>query len=60
VLTILISAATRQNKTEEELKGLVYSLTPKIQSGHEPWYKQPAILGIVILLATIVLNVIFW
>ncbi len=59
-LTIAISLATKRNKTEGELKGLVYSLTPKIKSGDEPWFKQPAILGIVILAATIVLNIIFW
>jgi SSS family solute:Na+ symporter len=60
VLTILISLATKRNKTDEELKGLVYSMTPKIKSGDEPWYKQPAILGIVILAATVILNIIFW
>jgi SSS family solute:Na+ symporter len=60
LLTIVISLATKRNKTEEELKGLVYSLTPKIKSGDEPWFKQPAILGAVIMVATIVLNVIFW
>jgi SSS family solute:Na+ symporter len=55
-----ISLATERNKTEEELKGLVYSLTPKIKAGDEPWFKQPALLGIVILAATVVLNIIFW
>jgi len=60
LLTILISLATRSNKTEEELKGLVYSLTPKIKSGHEPFLKQPAVLGILILAGTLVLNLIFW
>lgn len=60
LLTIVISLATSSNKTEEELKGLVYSLTPKIKSGDEPWHKQPAILGAVILAVTIVLNIIFW
>jgi len=59
-LTIVISLATRRNKTEEELKGLVYSLTPKIKSAVEPWFKQPVILGCVILAATLVLNLIFW
>jgi SSS family solute:Na+ symporter len=59
-LTILISLATKPNKTEAELKGLVYSLTPKIKSGDEPWYKQPAILGALILAATVILNIIFW
>jgi len=60
VLTIVISLATRPNRTEEDLKGLVYSLTPKIKSTDEPWFKQPAVLGVIILVATVILNVIFW
>jgi SSS family solute:Na+ symporter len=59
-LTILISLATRRNKSDAELKGLVYSLTPKIKSGDEPWYKQPATLGVIVLIATVILNLIFW
>jgi SSS family solute:Na+ symporter len=60
VLTIVISLATRREKSDEELKGLVYSLTPKIKSADEPWYQQPATLGVIILAVTVVLNVIFW
>jgi SSS family solute:Na+ symporter len=59
-LTILISVLTPKVKTDEELKGLVYSLTPKIKDHDLPWYKQPAILGVVVLLATVILNIIFW
>jgi SSS family solute:Na+ symporter len=60
VLTILISLATRRTKTDEELKGLVYALTPKPEAEHEPWYKQPVTVGILVLAATILLNIIFW
>jgi SSS family solute:Na+ symporter len=60
VLTIVVSLCTARNKTEEELKGLVYSLTPKLKATDEPWFKQPAILGIVILAVTVLLNIIFW
>jgi SSS family solute:Na+ symporter len=60
VLTILISLATKRNKTDEELKGLVYSLTPKPKSENEPWYKQPVTVGIIVLAITVVLNIIFW
>ena len=59
-LTILISLATAQNKTDAELKGLVYSLTPKPETEHEPWFKQPVTVGILVLIATAVLNLIFW
>jgi solute:Na+ symporter, SSS family len=60
LVTIVISLATAQNKTDTELTGLVYSLTPKPKSENEPWYKQPVTLGIIVMLATIVLNIIFW
>jgi SSS family solute:Na+ symporter len=60
LVTILVSLATKPNHTDEELKGLVYSLTPKPEADKEPWYKQPVTLGILILIATVVLNVIFW
>jgi SSS family solute:Na+ symporter len=59
-LTILISLATRRTKTDQELTGLVYSLTPKPKSENEPWYKQPVTLGIIILATTILLNILFW
>ena len=60
VLTIVISLATARNKTDEELKGLVYSLTPKPKSENEPWYQQPVTLGVIVLAVTILLNIIFW
>ncbi len=60
VLTIVISLATRRNKTDEELKGLVYALTPKPETAHEPWYKRPVTVGILVLAVTIILNIIFW
>ncbi len=59
VLTVLISLVTARNKTDEELTGLVYSLTPKRESEGEPWYMQPVTLGILVLLATAALNLIF-
>ena len=57
--TLIISVVTPQLKTEEQLKGLVYSLTPKIKDHDLPWYKQPAVLGVIVILATVVLNIIF-
>jgi SSS family solute:Na+ symporter len=58
-VTVFISLITPKLKTDEELKGLVYSLTPKIKDKDIPWYKQPAILGGIVLAATLVLNIIF-
>ncbi|MDB6110891.1 MAG: sodium solute transporter superfamily, partial [Pedosphaera sp.] len=60
VLTIIVSLATRRTKTDQELVGLVYSLTPKPKRENEPWYQQPVTLGILILVATLILNIIFW
>jgi SSS family solute:Na+ symporter len=59
LLTIAISLATRRTKTDEELTGLVYSLTPKPKSENEPWFMQPVTLGILILVVTLILNIIF-
>ena len=58
-LTFLISLATRRTKSDAELAGLVYSLTPRPKAADEPWYQRPVTLGIIILAATLVLNLIF-
>ena len=60
VVTILLSYATKRNKSDDELKGLVYSLTPRIKQENVPWYSQPATLGIIVLAIALVLNIIFW
>jgi SSS family solute:Na+ symporter len=59
VVTILVSVATKP-RNEEELKGLVYSLTPRQQQENVAWYKRPAFLGICVLAGTAILNIIFW
>ena len=58
IVTIAVSLVTRP-KPQEELAGLVYSLTPKIVRENGPWYMRPVVLGVIILTATIVLNLIF-
>jgi len=60
VITIVVSMLTSRNKTDADLRGLVYSLTPKVKEQGVPWFKQPAVLGAVVLLAALVLNLIFW
>ncbi|HTZ21794.1 MAG TPA: sodium:solute symporter family protein [Opitutaceae bacterium] len=60
VATIAISLATRRKKTDEELTGLVYSLTPKIKEHDIAWWKKPAVLGIIVLAASFGLNLLFW
>jgi SSS family solute:Na+ symporter len=60
LLTVGISLATQRTKTDEELKGLVYSLTPKLGDGDEPWLLRPAVMGSILLACCVVLNLIFF
>ena len=59
VVTILVSLITRK-RDEKELAGLVYSLTERPKEVQLPWYQRPAILGVIVLVMTLVLNIIFW
>jgi SSS family solute:Na+ symporter len=59
-LTLVISLATKSQKTDAELKGLVYSLTPKIVDNNIPVYQRPAVVGILLLIICVILNIIFW
>ena len=58
--TIAISLVTRHAKSDDELRGLVYSLTPRLTDHEMLWYKRPASLAVVVLGLTVVLNIIFW
>lgn len=57
--TILVSLVTKP-KPDEELRGLVYSLTPKPPKEKQPWYMSVTPLGIILLIITIILNLIFF
>jgi len=60
VLTLTLSLATKRTKTDEELKGLVYSLTPKLVDEEKSWFLRPAFLGCVLLAVCVVMNFLFW
>jgi SSS family solute:Na+ symporter len=68
VVDILVSAAVTMVTTprkESELRGLVYSLTPKkdFHDEHEgelPWWQKPNILAGIALAMVIGLNLLFW
>ena len=60
VLTAGISLLGRRTKTDEELKGLVYSLTPKVVAENQSFYQSPAFLGTLLLIGCVILNIIFW
>lgn len=57
--TIFVSLATKP-KPDEELKGLVYSLTEKPKYTTDKWYMRIVPLAIILLTITIILNIIFF
>jgi SSS family solute:Na+ symporter len=59
-LTLVISLATQRTRSDEELKGLVYSLTPKIKDTEQHFLQRPAVLGVILLICCVILNFIFW
>ena len=59
VVTIVISLLTRPRE-DKELVGLVYSLTPKPEEEHHAWWGRPAVLAVIVLVATAVLNLVFY
>jgi SSS family solute:Na+ symporter len=59
VLTILISLGT-EPRPEEELRGLVYSLTPRPKDEVVAWYQKPASLAMIVGVLLVGLNLIFW
>jgi len=59
LLTIGTSLVTRRTKTDQELNGLVYSLTPRPREQGGAWYTRPAWLGALVLAATVALNLLF-
>jgi SSS family solute:Na+ symporter len=60
VATVVISVVTTHEKSDDDLRGLVYSLTPRQTDEGLAWYQRPATLGVVVLTLTLALNVIFW
>ena len=59
-VTVGLSLATKQKKTDAELKGLVYSLTPKVKEETVPWYQRSTTLAIFVLAIAAVLTILFW
>jgi SSS family solute:Na+ symporter len=60
ILTFVITLLTKKLKTDDELKGLVYSLTPRVKDDSKYWYQKPAFMAIIVGAITIVLSIIFW
>jgi solute:Na+ symporter, SSS family len=60
IVTLFVSLATTRTKTDDQLRGLVYSLTPKIKEHETHFLARPAVLGVIIIGLTLVLSIIFW
>ena len=59
VVTIVVSLVTRP-RPDEELRGLVYSLTPKPDDRTEVWYERPSVLAAIVLAIALLLNITFF
>ena len=60
ILTVGLTFATKQKKSDEELKGLVYSLTPRENVYVAEWYNKPVVLASIVGIVCIVLTILFW
>jgi len=58
-VTVLVSLASRP-KPEEELRNLVYGLTPVPGEGHLPLYKRPVFWAALVAVVFAALNIVFW
>lgn len=57
--TIAVSLLTKP-KHADELKGLVYSLTVKPTYHQDKWYRRVILPGLILIIITIILNIIFF
>src|SRR5205823_12096674 len=60
LITVFVSFATKRRKTDEELTGRVYSLTPRISEENIAWYKRTNTLAIFVLVLFVILSILFW
>jgi SSS family solute:Na+ symporter len=61
LVTFVISLFTKQLKSKDDLKGLVYSLTPRIKDEPGvPWFEKPVVLAVVVGAISIVLTIFLW
>ncbi|MGO9269349.1 MAG: sodium:solute symporter family protein [Terriglobia bacterium] len=59
VVTVVVTLMTKP-RPESELVGLVYSLTPRPELAHLPWYQRPGMIALGVLGLCLILNIIFW
>jgi SSS family solute:Na+ symporter len=60
-VTVGLTFMTKQTKSDDELRGLVYSLTPReLSDKHLPWHERPAGLAILVFVICLILTIMFW
>ena len=59
IVTVVVSLLT-QRKTDAELTGLVYGLTPIPSVGNVPLYEKPLFWAAIVIVIFFILNIIFW
>ena len=60
IVTVGLTFMTKQQKTDEELHGLVYALTPRTLAEEGPWYQRPVGLAVIVGVICVVLSILFW
>jgi SSS family solute:Na+ symporter len=60
IVMVTLSFLTKKIKTDNELIGLVYQLTPKEKFTGIVWYKRPVTLALIVLLLATILSILFW
>jgi len=60
IFTAGLSVLTARTKSDADLKGLVYSLTPRTVDHDLPVWQRPGVLGTILLIVCIILNFLFW
>jgi SSS family solute:Na+ symporter len=58
-VNLVVSLFTKP-KPDEELKNLVYGLTPLPDEGPAPWYKSPYLWATIVMIVLIAINIRFW
>ncbi|MDP4290505.1 MAG: Na+/galactose cotransporter, partial [Bacteroidota bacterium] len=59
-LTVGLSLVTKQKKSDAELTGLVYSLTPRVKVEVKEWYNKPVVLAVIVGVVMVTLSILFW
>jgi len=59
-VTVTLSLLTKQKKSDADLSGLVYSLTPKLGKEDVAWYRRSTTLAILVLAIAAILTILFW